>query len=316
MPDSSHTTVPWSVRIGGFLLFWVLSLAAFREPLAQLITLASQDERYSYILTIPFISGLLIWLDRKGVFSQPRFCAAWGMPWLLAGGMFFWLVQAQPSSLNPNDRLTLLVLALFLVWTAGFLVFYGPQVVSRVIFPVSFLILIVPLPPVVLDRIVVALQAGSADISFVLFKILRVPVFREGLKFALPGVDIEVAKQCSGIRSSMSLFIASILVGHALLRSGWRRIFLCVLTIPVVIFKNAVRIVTISWLGVYADQRFFFGKLHHAGGLPFSLVALAILGALLFVLRRTEARPPKSAASGPRWSPPNRPVAVTPKPAS
>jgi exosortase len=279
------------VRTGGFLLFWVLSLVAFWEPLAQLITLGANDERYSYILTIPFISGLLIYLDRKGFFSQPSFCAAAGLPWLLAGGMFFWMVQAQSSSLNQNDRLSLLVLAIFLVWTAGFLVFYGPQVAKRAIFPVSFLILIVPLPPVILDRIILALQVGSADISFVLFKILRVPVFRDGLKFALPGVDIEIATQCSGIRSSMSLFIASILVGHTLLRSGWRRACLCLLTLPVVIFKNAVRIVTISWLGIYADQRFFFGKLHHAGGLPFSLIALAILGALLFFLRRTEARP-------------------------
>jgi exosortase len=170
-------------------------------------------------------------------------------------------------------------------------------VAKRAIFPVSFLILIVPLPPVILDRIILALQVGSADISFVLFKILRVPVFRDGLKFALPGVDIEVATQCSGIRSSMSLFIASILVAQALLRSGWRRVCLCLLTIPVVIFKNAVRIVTISWLGVYADQRFFFGKLHHAGGLPFSLVALAILGALLFALRKSEARSPKRVSA-------------------
>lgn len=296
MADSSNTTVRWSIRTGGFLLFWVLSLVAFWEPLHHLITLASHDERYSYILTIPFISGLLIYLDRKRVFSQPRFCAVWGISWLLAGGMFFWMVKAQLSSLNQNDRLSLLVLAIVLVWTAGLLFFFGPQVVKRALFPVSFLILIVPLPPVVLDRIVVALQAGSADISFVLFKILGVPVFREGLKFALPGVDIEVAQQCSGIRSSMSLFIASILVGHALLRSGWRMVCLCILTIPVVIFKNAVRIVTISWLGVYVDQRFFFGKLHHAGGLPFSLIALAILGALLFVLRRTEAMPPKKAS--------------------
>jgi exosortase len=296
MPDSSNTTVRWSVRTGGFLLFWGLSLAAFREPIGQIVTLGSNDERYSYILPIPFISGLLIYLDRKGVFSQPRFCAAWGMPWLLAGGLFFWMVRAQSSFLNPNDRLSLLGLAIFLIWAAGFLVFFGPRVVKRAIFPVSFLILTVPIPPELLDRIIGVLQAGSADISFVLFKILGVPVFREGFKFALPGIDIEIAKQCSGIRSSMSLFIASILVGHALLRSGWRRVCLCLLTIPTVIFKNAIRIVTISWLGVYADQRFFFGKLHHAGGLPFSLVGLAMIGALLFVLRRTEARPPKSTA--------------------
>jgi exosortase len=297
MADSSNTPVQWPVRTGGFLLFWVLSLVPFWKPFNHLITLAAHDERYSYILVIPFISGLLIYLDRKDVFSQPRFCAAWGIPLLLSGSTLFWIVTAQSSFLTRQNSLTLLVLAIFLVWTAGFLFFYGTRAVKRAIFSVSFLAFIVPLPPVVMDKIVFALQAGSADISFVLFKVLGIPVFREGLRFALPGVDIEIAEQCSGIRSSMSLFIASILVGHVLLRSGWRRVCLSLLAVPIVIFKNAGRIVTISWLGVYADQRFFFGKLHHVGGLPFSLVGLAILGVLLYLLRRTEALLPRNTTA-------------------
>jgi exosortase/archaeosortase family protein len=72
------------------------------------------------------------------------------------------------------------------------------------------------------------------------------------------------------------------------LLSNWRRTLFSVFTIPVVIFKNAVRIVTISCLGVYVDPRFLHGKLHQYGGIPFSFVSLAILVPLLLALQRGE----------------------------
>jgi exosortase/archaeosortase family protein len=51
-------------------------------------------------------------------------------------------------------------------------------------------------------------------------------------------------------------------------------------------FKNAVRIVTIAWLGIHVNPNFFHGQLHRQGGLPFSLLAVALLGLLLWMLRR------------------------------
>jgi exosortase len=172
---------------------------------------------------------------------------------------------------------------------AGFILWYGFRSFRAALFPWCFLLLIVPIPPVFLDKIVVALQKGSAEISFILFKAAGIPVLRQGLTFSLPGVDVEVGKECSGIRSSVSLLIASILAAHVFLRATWRKVCLCLLTVPVVIFKNAVRIVAISWLGLYVTREFFRGKLHHQyGGLLFSLLSLAMQISLLFMLQRSE----------------------------
>lgn len=60
--------------------------------------------------------------------------------------------------------------------------------------------------------------------------------------------------------------------------------------IPLAIFKNAVRIVTLSSLGVYVDRSFLYGKLHHEGGLLFAIIALAIFVPLLFALQKSESR--------------------------
>jgi exosortase/archaeosortase family protein len=113
--------------------------------------------------------------------------------------------------------------------------------------------------------------------------------FRDGIyKFSLPGVSIEVAEECSGIRSSLSLIISSLLAGYVLLQSSWCRFALSTMTVPVVILKNAARIVTIWVLGVYVDPGFLNGRLHRYGGLPFSVFALALLTPLFIALIRVK----------------------------
>jgi exosortase len=171
---------------------------------------------------------------------------------------------------------------------AGFALCYGTESFSAALFPWMFLLFMVPLPVVALDKVVLVLQKGSAVMTFALFKLFGVPVLWRHFKFLLPGVEIEIAQECSGIRSSSALFITSILAGYMFLQSNWRRAVFSLFTIPVVIFKNAVRIVTISCLGVYVDPRFLHGKLHQYGGIPFSLVSLAILVPCLLALQRGE----------------------------
>lgn len=174
-------------------------------------------------------------------------------------------------------------------WIAGFVFCYGARCFHAALFPVLFLLLMIPLPLAAIDHTVVVLQKGSASTAYRLFRLLGVPVFRSGFTFGLPGVDVEVAKECSGIRSTISLLITGILASHIFLRSGWRKLVLSLATIPIAIFKNAVRIVTISWLGIYVDPGFLHGTLHRYGGIPFTLLALAMLLPLLIVLQKTEA---------------------------
>jgi exosortase len=273
-----------------FVLFSVLALVTFRAPLGTLVSLSLQDDRYSHVLLIPIISAFLLYLERRAVFASPRYCLSTGAPLLAGGVALFTFVQTRLFTLNPIDHLSILVLAIAFVWIAGFVLCYGLQSFRTALFPLLFLVLMVPLPAVALDNTVVALQKGSAVMTYALYKLFGVPVLWQHFKFLLPGVEIEIAKECSGIRSSLALFITSLIAGHLFLQSGWRRAFFSIFTIPVVIFKNAVRIVTISCLGVYMDPAFLHGKLHRYGGLPFSLVSLAILVPLLLMLQKAECR--------------------------
>lgn len=273
-------------RLVGFLALSIVSLALSKAPLGELLRLSLHDERYSHILVVPIISALLIWLNREVVFAESRSDVTLGIS-ILASAFGIGLVKSVlrlPMAPIPDIGFSISILGAVLILPATFVMFYGRQSFVAALFPFLLLLIVVPVPAGMMDAATIALQKGSAEMSYGLFKLAGVPVFRDGFKFSLPGADIEVAEECSGIRSSLSLLICSVLVGHLLLRSWWSRLSFTLLTIPIVIFKNAVRIVTISWLGIYIDKGFFFGNLHHYGGLPFSLLAIAILYGVLRVL--------------------------------
>ena len=111
---------------------------------------------------------------------------------------------------------------------------------------------------------------------------------------SIPGLDIEVARECSSIRSSLMLVITTMVLAHVLLRSWWRKSLLIAVAIPLSCAKNGLRIFVIAELGTQVDPGFLDGRLHHHGGIVFLSIALGAVAVLLCALRRTEALGPQS----------------------
>jgi len=80
------------------------------------------------------------------------------------------------------------------------------------------------------------------------------------------------------------------MAGQLFLKSASRKIVLALVIIPITIFKNGLRIVTLSLLGVYVDQNILSSSLHKKGGIPFFFLSLIFLGAILWLLRRADKR--------------------------
>ena len=98
-----------------------------------------------------------------------------------------------------------------------------------------------------------------------------------------------MAEECSGIRSSLSLFILSIITGYLFLRTFSRRVILALAIFPITVVKNGFRIVTITLLANYVDMRFLTNHwIHSSGGIPFFAVAMGMFIPLVWALRRTE----------------------------
>jgi exosortase len=267
-----------------------LTLAVFWVPLRMLFWFSLQEEQYSHILLVPVVSAFLFLRDRRTIFANVG--AAWqaGPGMLVAGFLLNWLGRKYFVSSSENDQLFIMIFSVVVIWVGGFTLCYGLRAFRAALFPLLFLFLIAPIPDLLLNRVIVWLQHGSAEVSYAVFQLVGVPVFRTGFVFALPGVTIEIARECSGIRSSLALLITSLLAGHLFLRSAWTKAVFTLATIPLLIVKNGIRIVTLSLLSIYIDPSFLTGSLHHQGGVLFFLLALVILTLLLRLLQKPERR--------------------------
>jgi exosortase len=272
-----------------FLIFagiTIIALALVFDPLHRLQESAGRSEYYSHIVLIPLVTGYLIYLKRKRLLE--KFSHSFGTGAILAvGGIALYLLGlAQGEKLSLNDRAAILVLSAIIFWVGGFMVLYGWDAFRRAPFPFLFLVFLIPIPDFLMKKIIHALQAGSIEVSEILFTLSGVPFEREGFFFQLPGVSIEVAEQCSGIRSSLALLITSILAGHFFLDRVWKKVFLALLVFPITVFKNGLRIMILSLLGAYVDVGFLTGGfIHKSGGFLFFIPALGLLGLALWALR-------------------------------
>ncbi|MGA8200895.1 MAG: exosortase/archaeosortase family protein, partial [Candidatus Sulfotelmatobacter sp.] len=149
---------------------------------------------------------------------------------------------------------------------------------------------LVPIPQVLLDPIVRLLQEGSAVSADVIFAIAGVPVVREGTIITIPGLAIEVARECSSIRSSLMLVVTTMVLAQMLLRSPWRKALVIAVAIPLSIVKNGLRIFVLGMLGTRVDPSYLTGRLHHQGGIIYFLIALGAIFLCLWIARRGDEK--------------------------
>jgi exosortase len=273
-----------------FISFSILSLLIFYTPVREVVRLAFYERFYAHMILVPFISGYFIFLKRRQIILQTDYSFKAGIILSMIGILLFWVEEKNGLGLSQSSHLTLAVLSALTFWVGGFVLFYGVNAFKMAAFPLLFLLFMVPIPGKALETIIYLLTWGSAEATYGFFKLTGVSVLREGFTFHLPELTIEVAEQCSGINSSIALFVASIVAGQLFLRAGWKKIVLVLSIFPITILKNGMRIVTLSLLGAYVDPRILSSDLHRKGGIPFFVIALAMLAPILWYLRRSEKK--------------------------
>ena len=190
----------------------------------------------------------------------------------------------------PNDYLTLCMIS-GVSWVIGsFLLVYGADAFKQAKFGLLFLLLAIPLPMFMLNPAVALLQQASAETADWIFRLTGAIYHRYGIIFEFSNVTIQVAEVCSGIRSTLSLFILGIITGHLFLHNNRNRLLLALSVFPITILKNALRIVTVTLLANHVDMEFLTDHwIHRSGGMLFIVVAALMLVPIVWGLRRSEA---------------------------
>lgn len=270
-----------------------MSLFIFWRPLKTLVDYSlwenSPYDQYSYTMVIPFIVLALAFVERREIFTEVQYCFCIGISLLLTALILSWVVGFASDQLGAGDSLSLKIFALVIFWFGGFLLCYGRRAVRAGAFPLLFLLLAVPLPDWLLEKPVTAVQYGSTEVCSLIFSLIGVPALRNGFVFSLANVTIEVAKECSGIHSTLAIFIISLLAGHLFLASLWKNAVLVSLALPIVCVTNGLRIAGLTLLAEYVNPGVLHSNLHHHGGIGFFSLALLFLFVILHLLRRKQS---------------------------
>ena len=269
-----------------FFSLLAISAVLWWHPLLRTFSLALSDEAYTHILLILPLGSTIVYLERSLVPLLRPSGQGWGAVGLGAALLVRGIVQWGWPGIEADVQLTLTVFALVVWWIGSVAFCFGVPTFQALIFPLSFLFWMVPFPDAVLDEVVEALQHQSAAAALILFRMAGVPVTQDGVMLSIPNLDIEVARECSSIRSSMLLVIITMILAHLFLRSWWRKVLFIAAAIPMAAIKNGFRIFTITELGTRVDPGFFDGNLHHRGGILFLGFALVMMSGLLLGLRR------------------------------
>ena len=273
----------------GAALFFAVSVFVCWRSVAKTFGLALSSDAYTYILLVLPISLSMIILSRKTLHSVMARGTRAGIAILAIAAVIALLVFFGPdSSLNADIRLSIIIFALVLWWCGTVALWFGTRALRIAAFPLCFLFFIIPLPQPVMQLMVSWLQYSSACAAHVLFAVLGIPTLQNGNLLTIPGLTVHVAEECSSIRSSSILFLTTVELAYLLLRSTWHRIAVIVVSVPLSVAKNGLRIWSIAMLGTRVDPGYLTGRFHHQGGIIFFAIALLVIFGLLWWFRRSE----------------------------
>ena len=273
----------------GATCFVVVLSAIFGHSLLTLIKYAASSQLHSYILLIPFVSAYLLYqrrdqLPKNYVSDLPLAMMS------LTGGLFVlaltYSLHLAGRALSIGDRLTLLTISLLCCLAAGGFFFFGRTWMRAAAFPLAYLTFMIPMPDSMVEALEQASSTASAEMANIFFHVSGMPFLRAGQIFQLPNITLEVAQECSGIRSSVVLFITSILAANLFLKTTWRRLALIAIIIPLGIVRNGFRIFVIGLLCVHVGPQMIHSLIHRRGGPLFFVISLVPLLLVLWLLRK------------------------------
>jgi len=268
------------------------------------------DENYSHGLLVPFIIGYILWSQRA------KFTTERARPSVLLGGLavalaLFALWTGVAGAELYTQRMSLVLLV------AGVVVYFGGFAFLRLILvPLILLVLAIPIPAIVFNKIAFPLQLFASRVAVWSMTVVGIPVLRQGNVIEMKPLNsfttkkLEVVEACSGIRSMMTLITLAVVFAYfthprsddssgprgRLRTYGFLRSSIIVLSaVPIAILTNAARVSGTGILSHYYGTGVADGFFHSFSGWAIYVVAFLMLFGIGWILDRFKPRLPKTA---------------------
>ncbi|OLE50711.1 MAG: hypothetical protein AUG51_26535 [Acidobacteria bacterium 13_1_20CM_3_53_8] len=266
------------------------------------------DENYSHGLLIPFVIGFILWSERERLrvaLKRPSF--VWGGAMILLALVALWTGTA-------GAELYVQRLSLVLMLGGITVYFFGAQLLRLVLVPLILLLLAIPIPAIIFNKVAFPLQLFASSCAVWAMRLFNIPVLRLGnvIELMPRGAReikrLEVVEACSGIRSLMTLVTLAVIfayftrpksdntgggkrsiVGVLTSYQFWRAILIVAAAVPIAILTNALRVSGTGLLAHYYGTQVADGFFHSFSGWVIYIVAFILLFAVGWALDRAHS---------------------------
>jgi exosortase A len=236
---------------------------------------------FSHGFLIPIVSLYFVYERRKQL-SALNPSTSWAGFGLFVFGIILYLLGNLAAEFFTMRFSMLVVLG-------GIILFLlGKEFYKTLLFPLVFLIFMIPIPSVLMDRITFPMQLFASKAAAKFLYLIGIPALREGNIILLANTSLEVAEACSGIRSLISLLALSVVFAYFSQNTTWKRMLLVLSTFPIAIIANAARVTGTGILAHHYGDQVAQGFFHGFSGWILFVVAficLFIVGGLLSKIR-------------------------------
>ena len=272
-----------ALQLGQAVVVVFLYLFFFAPLVPDLVREWYEHENFTYGFLIPFIVLYLLWQERGALRAVPLSPTPWGAVSLLA------TLLVGFAGRVIGDVFTMRVA---MVLTLGSLIhlFMGTRYLKALLFPLAYLLLMVPPPYLVVKEVSYHLRMLDAAIAEKALQAVGVPVYRDSYFLHLPNVSLEVADVCSGVASLFALLALGMIYVHSLPvgRGSKALVMLGALVFPIV--ANLLRIFLVGFTVYYYGPVMLGAFFHQFTGTFTFGIALLLLIALGEFLRRQQPR--------------------------
>jgi exosortase len=243
----------------------------------------STKKECSHGFLIPVLSLYIIW-QKRGALKLAPVIQNWEGYFILIFGLMILLigrVSYEPFATYISLLITICGLLYFLL---------GKRILRILLFPLGYLIFMIPPPYILINTIAVHLRLIDAKIAYNVVSFMGIPIVREGPSLHLPNITLDVAYLCTGILSLVSMVALSVFYAYIFLRHVTSRAVLILLALPIAFAGNILRIILITALTYYYGEIILHSVIHQFQGVVIFILNILLLVILGSLLRRFENR--------------------------
>ena len=252
------------------LTVFILWLCLFIPIFPSLIRDYFADPDTSHGLLVPLIALYLAWQKRDRIRAAVLCPSSWGLFFLIMTLLLYLLGLVGGILVLQRSMMVFSFISLVLF-------LFGAEVFRTLLFPLFFLVFLVPLPVSLVGLVAFPLQLLVTRVAEHVIQLVGIPVYREGNMLYFLHTQLEVAEACSGIRSLMAMVMLCSLFVYASGGNWWRRGILLLSAVPVAMFANIVRVSGTGILAHYFGGEVARGFLHEFSGMVVFALGLAIM---------------------------------------